>query len=111
MMMTMGKHSPAAFRLTRRPTLPGVMLREDYLRPRRVSVARLAAAVGCSRKHMSDIVNGRVRLEATMAARLGKVLGTSAQFWVNLQANVDAFDAERETRNWKPRATYRAVAA
>ena len=50
------------FKLKRRPTPPGTMLREMYLRPRRVSVARFAAAVGCSRKHMSDIVNGRARI-------------------------------------------------
>jgi addiction module HigA family antidote len=99
------------FKLKRRPTLPGTILSEDYLKPRRVPIAKMAAAVGCSRKHMSDIVNGKVRLEAGMAARLAKVLGTSAQFWVNLQANVDAYDAEREARAWRPKAVYGAEAA
>ena len=99
------------FKMKRRPTLPGVILREDYLKPRRVLVSALAEAVGCSRKHMSLIVNGRVRLEAPIAARLGKVFGTSAQFWINLQANVDAFDAEREIRRWKPTAVFPAEAA
>lgn len=99
------------FKLERRPTLPGTILREDYLKPRLIPVARMAEAVGCSRKHMSDIVNGKVRLEARMAARIAKVLGTSAQFWVNLQANVDAFDAELEVRAWKPAVVYGAAAA
>ena len=99
------------FKLRRRPTLPGVILREDYLKPRRISVAAMADALGCSRKHLSQIVNGRVRLEAPIAARLARVLGTSAAFWVNLQANVDAYDAERAARKWKPSATYRATAA
>ncbi|MBI4184889.1 MAG: HigA family addiction module antidote protein [Proteobacteria bacterium] len=99
------------FKLKRRPTLPGTILSEDYLKPRRILVARLAEAVGCSRKHMSDIVNGKVRLEAPVAARLAKVLGTSAQFWINLQANVDGFDAERAARAWKPAATFPAAPA
>ena len=93
-------------KLKRRPTLPGVILREDYLKPRRISVSRLAAVIGCSRKHMSEIVNGRARLEAQLAARLARVFGTSAQFWVNLQANVDAFDAERAARKWRPAAVF-----
>ena len=97
-------------KLKRRPTPPGTMLREAYLKPRRVSVVRFAAAVGCSRKHMSDIVNGRVRLEPDMATRIARVLGTSTRLWINLQANVDAYDAERAARKWKPSATYRAVA-
>jgi addiction module HigA family antidote len=99
------------FKLKRRPTPPGTMLREDYLKPRRISVAKLAAALGCSRKHLSQIVNNRVRLEPDMAARLARVLGTSTRFWVNLQANVDAYDADRAARKWKPSASFRAKAA
>ena len=46
-----------------------------------------------------------------MAARIARVLGTSTRLWINLQANVDAFDADRAARKWKPSATYRAKAA
>ena len=97
------------FKLQRRPTSPGEILREHYLSPREISIAKFAEAVGCSRKHMSDLVNGKVRLEAPMAAHIAKVLGTTTQFWLNLQCVVDAYDAERETRKWKPSATYYAA--
>ena len=90
----------------RRPTMPGEILREDFLKPRGISISRFAEAVGCSRKHMSDIVNGKVRIEGAMAGRIGKVLGTSARIWLNLQAAVDGFDAEQATRRWKPRLTF-----
>ena len=83
------------FRIKRRPTPPGTMLRELYLGPRGVTITAFASAVGCSRKHMSDIVNGRVPMDAEMAARVGKVLGTSTRLWVNLQANLDVWNAER----------------
>lgn len=90
----------------RRPTAPGEILRAHYLKPRHVSISKLAAAVGCSRKHMSQIVNGGARIEPMMAARVARVLGTTAQFWCNLQAAVDAYDAEREAKTWRPAAVY-----
>ena len=104
-MRTSNKES---LRPKRRPTSPGVMLRLDYLEPRGLTITRLAAALGCSRKHMSGIVNGHVRIEPIMAARLGKVLGTSAAFWLNLQANLDVWEAEQENLRWKPIETFAA---
>ena len=86
----------------RRPTGPGGILRAHYIEDRGISVTSLSRAAGISRKHMSDIVNGRARIEPRTAARLAKVLGTTTALWVNLQAAVDAWDAEREARAWRP---------
>ena len=86
----------------RRPSTPGDIIRAHYLDERGVSVAALARAIGVSRKHMSDIVHGRSRIGPSMAARLAKVFGTSTALWLNLQAAVDAWDADREARSWKP---------
>jgi addiction module HigA family antidote len=90
------------FERKRRPSAPGDIIRGHYLEERGVSVAALARAIGVSRKHMSDIVNGRSRIEPSTAARLAKVFGTSTALWLNLQAAVDAWDADREARSWKP---------
>ena len=98
-------------KVERRPTAPGEILREHYLAPRGISIVKFAAAVGCSRKHMSDIVHGHVRLEAAIAAHIAKVLGTTTLFWVNLQGAVDAYNAEREARKWKPTTVYNVAAA
>jgi addiction module HigA family antidote len=86
----------------RRPSVPGDIIRAHYLEERGVSVAALARAIGVGRKHMSDIVNGRSRIEPSTAARLAKVFGTSTALWLNLQAAADAWDADREARSWKP---------
>jgi antitoxin HigA-1 len=80
---------------TRRPTLPGEILLELYLAPHDVSIAKFAEAVGVSRKHMSAIVNGRTSITAETAARMAAVLGTTAQYWLNLQNAVDLYDAEQ----------------
>ena len=94
------------FQRKRRPSTPGDILRAHYLSERSVGVTELARAIGISRKHMSDIVNGRSRIEPAIAARLAKVFGTSTALWVNLQAAVDAWDADRAARSWKPAARF-----
>ncbi len=90
----------------RRPSTPGDILRAHYLDERGISVAALSRAMGVSRKHMSDIVHGHARIAPTVAARLAKVFGTSTTLWRNLQTAVDAWDADRETRSWKPLARF-----
>lgn len=84
------------FKRTRRPTTPGRILFAHYLEPRRLTVSEMAREMGVSRKHLSDIVNGRARLTPSVAVRLARALGTSPALWVNLQAAVDIHDAERE---------------
>jgi len=85
-------------RMKRRPTLPGEILAELYLRARSVSIARFADAAGVTRKHMSAIVNGRASITAETATRIATVLGASAQYWLNLQNAVDLFDAGKRLR-------------
>ena len=100
----------AKLRRNRRPSAPGEILKMLFLEQRKISVSSLAEAIGVSRKHMSRIVNGKARLEPAIAARLGKALGTSAQIWVDLQAELDAWDAELEMRYWKPARIFPAAA-
>ncbi len=93
----------------RAPTPPGVILRELYLAPRGISIAAFAAAVGCSRKHMSQIVHGKAKVEASLAMRIGEVLGTSAELWLNLQNKSDLYKAKQTLRGWKPQRMFHAA--
>jgi len=43
---------------------------------------------------MTEIVHGRRSITADTALRLARHLGTSAQFWLNLQAKYDLEKAE-----------------
>jgi len=81
-----------------RPIAPGQILSELYLRPHKVSIARFAEAAGVSRKHMSAIVNGRAAITAEAATRIALVLGTTPQYWLNLQNAVDLYDANGKLR-------------
>ena len=93
---------------TRRPTPPGTILLEHYLKPQERSIASFAREVGVSRKHMSDLVHGKVRLEPSLAYRVAAVLETSGQFWLNLQNAVDLHDVAIELENWRPGESLRA---
>lgn len=85
------------------PPHPGAILRELYLVPMRLTVIETASALGVTSKHVSGIVNGRVRITADMAIRLAAALGTDAQTWVNLQAQHDLWVAsQKKPPNVKP---------
>ena len=81
--------------MTRRPTHPGEMLREDFLPDYGLTVAGLAAAAGVSRQSVNEILRGRRALSLAMGIRLSRVFGNSAEFWMNAQRAVDLWDATR----------------
>ncbi|MBL8671990.1 MAG: glycerol-3-phosphate 1-O-acyltransferase PlsY [Alphaproteobacteria bacterium] len=70
----------------RRPSHPGEMLKGLYLEERGIAFSLFAAAAGISRKHLSAIVNGRAAVSAATALRIGRLLGTSPDVWLRLQA-------------------------
>jgi addiction module HigA family antidote len=92
----------------RRPTSPGEILREHYLNPRGLSVADLARAVNHSYKHISQVVNGKTGIEAQLAWKLALVFDTTPEFWLNLQNNVDLWEAYESLAEWQPAKTYPA---
>ena len=79
-----------------RPIHPGEILKEEFLEPLGVTPAALARALHVSAPTVNDIVRERRNISADVALRLAKALGTSAQFWLNLQASYDLRKAEIE---------------
>ena len=76
----------ATMKRTRRPSLPGEILRDLYLVPNNISPARFAEPCGVTDKHMQAIVSGRApRLTAQMAIRIATALGTTPEYWLDLQ--------------------------
>jgi antitoxin HigA-1 len=71
------------------PTHPGEVLREDFLRPIGLSQYALAKAIGVSQMRISEIVNGRRAIAPETALRLARYFGTSAEFWIGMQATFD----------------------
>jgi len=92
--------------MERPPIHPGEILREDFLPEYGLTVAAFAEAVGVSRQSMNELLRERRAVSPEMALRLGKAFGMSADFWLNLQRNVDLWVAarglERELENIRP---------
>jgi antitoxin HigA-1 len=78
------------------PIHPGETLLEDVLKPQGMSVNRLARALAVDATRLNDIVRGRRGITADTALRLARYLGTSAEFWMGLQAEYDLRVARRE---------------
>ena len=78
---------------------PGEILRDDFLRPMKISVYTLARAIKVPRSRVNDIVLGRRGITVDTAFRLARYFGTSPEFWINLQARHDVDEAGRKLRH------------
>ena len=85
-------------KLLRAPTTPGEILREEFLKPLKLTQTRLARHLGCDVKVVNRILNGRSSVTATMALRLSASLGTTPEFWLNAQQAVDLYEAALKAR-------------
>ncbi|AIE81940.1 HigA family addiction module antitoxin [Actinotignum timonense] len=74
---------------------PGEILKEEFLEPLGITPYRLAKTIGASQTSIGEIISGKRSISVSMAFRLSKALGTTPQFWVNLQRDFDilSFDA------------------
>lgn len=68
---------------------PGEVLLEEFLKPMDVSAYRLAKETFIPQTRVSAIIKGKRRITANTALRLSKFFGTSAKFWLGLQADYD----------------------
>ena len=66
-------------------TPPGATIKEQ-LQDRGLSQKEFALRMGMSEKHISNLINGDVRLTPEVAFRLEMVLGIPAKFWNNLES-------------------------
>lgn len=87
--------------MTRRPTHPGSILKAHYLTPLSLSVTDLAAWLGVSRKLLSNIVNGRASVTVDVALRLSRAFNTTPDLWLNLQRNLDLWEAQQGEHPWQ----------
>src|SRR4051812_16811111 len=69
---------------------PGEILREDYMAPLELTAGALARAMGLKdRTRIERLVRESQPVTPDTALRLGRVFGTSAQYWMALQAQHD----------------------
>jgi antitoxin HigA-1 len=77
------------------PMHPGEMLREEFLKPMRLTAYRVAKACGVPRTRIERIAREELGITAETALRLAKFFGTSVGYWMNLQVRYDVRMAEQ----------------
>lgn len=70
------------------PPHPGEVLAEYF---GGLSLADAATRIGIDSEHLSRLLNGLVGIDATLATKLGRAFGTSAEMWTGMQAAYDGF--------------------
>lgn len=71
------------------PTHPGEILLEEFLRPLGTSQLAFSHRLGIPLQRVNEIVRGKRGVTAETALLLSAGLGTSPEFWLNLQAAHD----------------------
>ncbi|HDQ04639.1 MAG TPA: addiction module antidote protein, HigA family [Deltaproteobacteria bacterium] len=71
------------------PVHPGEVLLEEFLKPMGISQNRLALNIGVPARRINEVVLGKRSVTADTALRLARFFGTSAEFWLGLQAQYD----------------------
>jgi addiction module HigA family antidote len=71
------------------PVHPGVIVREDCMRPLNLSVTECAKMLGIARQTLSSLVNEKVSVSIEMAYRLSKAFGSTPRTWLGMQLAFD----------------------
>lgn len=79
------------------PVHPGEILREEFLLPMNLSAGAVARQIAVPRTRIERLVAGQTGMTPDTALRLSRLFGTSAEFWMNLQAAHDLAAARAVT--------------
>jgi addiction module HigA family antidote len=71
------------------PVHPGDVLREEFMKPLKLSASAVAKGLGVSKATVHLLVRGRRGVSAQLALRLARYVGTTAEFWIGLQGQYD----------------------
>lgn len=77
------------------PCHPGEILKHEFLEPLGVSAIGLAKAIGVPRTRVERLVKEQTGVTSDTALRLSKALGTTPEFWINMQSNFDMAAARK----------------
>ncbi len=75
---------------------PGLVLNEVYMKEMGLNQSRLAELCDCSPRKINEIVNSKRSISPDFALILEKVLGTTAEMWVRIQAEYDLYIARKK---------------
>jgi antitoxin HigA-1 len=86
----------------RKPTHPGEILEEDYIKPLNLNLQKLADRLGIARNTLFKIRTGEASITPAMALSLAEAFDTTPQLWLNLQQTYDLWLEESEHKRVEP---------
>ncbi|MGL5627472.1 MAG: HigA family addiction module antitoxin [Candidatus Rhabdochlamydia sp.] len=78
----------------RKPTHPGEILDERYIKPLNLNLQNLAIRLGIARNTLFKIRMGEAYITSAIALSLSEAFGTTPQLWLNLQQTYDLWMEE-----------------
>ena len=76
----------------RKPTTPGEILNEEFMKPLSLTQKALAEHINVDIKVINRLINGKTSVSTELALKLGAALGTTAEFWLVAQNELDLFE-------------------
>jgi addiction module HigA family antidote len=84
------------FEIVERPTSPGEILFEEFMKPPGISKSSLAGYLDVSYSRINEIIQGKRAITPDTAFRLAAYFDTTPEFWINAQNAVDMFDTLKD---------------
>jgi addiction module HigA family antidote len=80
--------------MNRKPTSPGEILNDEFLKPLDLTQKELANQLDCDGETIGKIVQGREIVTPEIASKLAAAFETTPDFWLNAQKAVDQWKLE-----------------
>ena len=78
----------------RKPTHPGEVLLEEFLKPKEMTQIELAEKMKVPIQRVNTLINGKRGITPETAILLARIFGTTPEFWMNLQSCHDLYLAQ-----------------
>ena len=88
--------------MKRKPTSPGEILNEEFLKPLGMTQKELASHLGCDYKVINRIINERASVTPEMAIKLSAAFDTTPDFWLNAQMALDLWSLRTHKPKIRP---------
>ena len=86
----------------RKPTYPGEILDELYIKPLGLNLQKLADRLGIARNTLFKIRAGKLSVTPAIALSLAEAFDTTPQLWLNMQQTYDLWIEENEHAHIQP---------
>lgn len=91
------------------PLHPGEIVKDALIDGAGLSVTEAASKLGISRTALSRLLNGHAGISPEMALRLSKLLRTSIEMWINIQAQYDMWEISKRANKIKVKPLNKAA--